>query len=794
MDQTAMFDTFKKYSRWMQHFTSPPVKWSAKKKRFEYRAGGFKYYLWCFHTFVGLGICTAGGVVVIFLSQMFTFYKQLPLAFLFLFVGQFSTAFAGFAINVGLILYGADFVKGWNTLVRMEGNLQNQGFDHRDSFTPHRNYLWITMTLFIWALTTYPSIFSLSAIFFRLDPYYHILSMLKITYLPAHIFRFYLICTAPAELCRFLAFTITVSISTFQMLRSSLVLLIQQHASPFSVMVSRMSGNPVESRYRHVQIVLISMESLIGFICLISQGLGLANGILSNFVSLKFYGTLPVWLYVIFPCIAIMILILANVMFNYLHNVPDYSDKLLRNLDYYTISQPKEGVKKTRKELRSLKVLTLSPILAGHKFLIYKRSTKMTYFVVMVKGADPHDEESFRRNVNDVFERLTTQLSNIPTKDDLTAEIGAMEARFTKKLEDLKISVKNMEASINEKLEGLQIGVRNLEVFEELRMDVDHREKLKKGRTRRSTDTLDAVASDYRLGILASQVRKSAYNETCKFVELLLNVQSDQIVALEEIRNAGANVSQGVANIITEVDSLKYYINNSFPDFYKIKSCSDDSSLSDSTFRNQQVICDKEWVIIQRRGTPTPPGKERTNFERIWEVYENGFGSLSGDFWLGLKTINSLTEEGFTQLRVDLEDWNRTKAYAMYDVFKVANSTEKYNLTVAGYTGTAGDALDYHNGQQFTTIDNDNDKSVNKSCAAIYKGGWWYQTCHKAALNSIYNNSSAVEKPGADLNSIYHNSSTVEKSGLGLVWNHWKGSNYSLMKVEMKIRKPVRLF
>lgn len=134
-----------------------------------------------------------------------------------------------------------------------------------------------------------------------------------------------------------------------------------------------------------------------------------------------------------------------------------------------------------------------------------------------VKGADPHDEESFRRNVNDVFERvrknrfqhsfyknisefyvlkkiisflvkLTTQLSNIPTKDDLTAEIGAMEARFTKKLEDLKISVKNMEASINEKLEGLQIGVRNLEVFEELRMDVDHREKLKKGRTRRSTD------------------------------------------------------------------------------------------------------------------------------------------------------------------------------------------------------------------------------------------------------------------------------------------------------------------
>ncbi|OXA53797.1 hypothetical protein Fcan01_11603 [Folsomia candida] len=335
MDQTAMFLTFKEYSRWMQHFTSPPIKWHPKKKRFEYRTHRFKYYLWCLHTFIGLGGCTAGGVGVIFLSQMFNFYKPLPLAYIFLFVVQLSTATAGFAINVGIVLYGKDFVMGWNTLRRMEANLQNQGHDHRDSCSPQRNYLWITMTLFVWAFSTYPFFISLSAIFFHLDPYYHILSMLNINSLYAHLFRFYLICTAPAELCRFLAFIVIISISTFQMLPSSLDLLLQQNASPFSVMVGRMSGNPVESQYRQVQIVLLSIESFIGFVCLIVQGLGLANGILSIFLSLIFYATLPIWLYWIFPCIAVMVLIIALVIMNYLHNVADYSDKLFRILDFF---------------------------------------------------------------------------------------------------------------------------------------------------------------------------------------------------------------------------------------------------------------------------------------------------------------------------------------------------------------------------------------------------------------------------------------------------------------------------
>lgn len=45
------------------------------------------------------------------------------------------------------------------------------------------------------------------------------------------------------------------------------------------------------------------------------------------------------------------------------------------------------------------------------------------------------------------------------------------------------------------------------------------------------------------------------------------------------------------------------------------------------------------WTVIQRRGVPIPEESAgiRESFARNWDEYEKGFGSLSGDFWLGKK-------------------------------------------------------------------------------------------------------------------------------------------------------------
>ncbi|OXA61266.1 hypothetical protein Fcan01_00448 [Folsomia candida] len=102
-----MLQALEEYSKWMQHFTSPPIKWCPKKTKFVFSIRTFKNFLWFFHTFVGIGFCTTGGVVVILLSQFFQFYPPLPLAYVFLLGIELATCGAAFAI-----------CKLWNDFVR----------------------------------------------------------------------------------------------------------------------------------------------------------------------------------------------------------------------------------------------------------------------------------------------------------------------------------------------------------------------------------------------------------------------------------------------------------------------------------------------------------------------------------------------------------------------------------------------------------------------------------------------------------------------------------------------------
>ena len=141
------------------------------------------------------------------------------------------------------------------------------------------------------------------------------------------------------------------------------------------------------------------------------------------------------------------------------------------------------------------------------------------------------------------------------------------------------------------------------------------------------------------------------------------------------------------------------------------------------------------WMVIQRR---LPGGN--VNFTRNWADYENGFGNLSGEFWYGLKNIHHLTTRDHVELRIDMvrESDGGTFSWT-YQTFRVAGATDKYRLTIGeGQSqgqgpGAGNNAMAYHNDQQFTTYDNDNDK-YSRNCG-YNKGGWWYNACYNANLN-----------------------------------------------------------
>ena len=164
------------------------------------------------------------------------------------------------------------------------------------------------------------------------------------------------------------------------------------------------------------------------------------------------------------------------------------------------------------------------------------------------------------------------------------------------------------------------------------------------------------------------------------------------------------------------------------------------------------------WTVFQRRKDGS------VDFYRNWTDYENGFGDLNGEFWLGLTYIHRLTATSVSQLRVDLGDFEGNTGYAKYTTFQVMNSSTKYRLRVGGYSGDAGDSLTYHNDQPFSTWDRENN---NYNCSGGFKGGWWYLICHYSNLNGLY------------LRGCYFH--------YGVVWSHWRGY-CSLKFTEMKLR------
>ncbi|CAG2249275.1 unnamed protein product [Mytilus edulis] len=79
------------------------------------------------------------------------------------------------------------------------------------------------------------------------------------------------------------------------------------------------------------------------------------------------------------------------------------------------------------------------------------------------------------------------------------------------------------------------------------------------------------------------------------------------------------------------------------------------------------------WSIIQRHQDGN------VDFQRTWAEYENGFGNLEGDYWLG-------------------------------------------------------DSMKFHNGMLFSSTDQDNDQH-GSDCAKQY-GPWWHKQCCTSALNN----------------------------------------------------------
>ena len=189
---------------------------------------------------------------------------------------------------------------------------------------------------------------------------------------------------------------------------------------------------------------------------------------------------------------------------------------------------------------------------------------------------------------------------------------------------------------------------------------------------------------------------------------------------------------------------------------YVTKSYSEPNSLEVASYCSEGG-----WLVIQKRKDGV------VDFNRTWVEYEKGFGSLTTEFWYGLKNLNHLTNRGTWEMMIDLELTNGTAISLHYRTFRVGPAEDMYALTIGGFLGTSDDPMAYHNKMKFTTKDVDNDNIKFRNCAQYWgteepTGGWWYDGCWRINPNMI-----------------------IEDNTSGLALNN---SWYGFKSVQMKIR------
>ena len=172
-----------------------------------------------------------------------------------------------------------------------------------------------------------------------------------------------------------------------------------------------------------------------------------------------------------------------------------------------------------------------------------------------------------------------------------------------------------------------------------------------------------------------------------------------------------------------------------------------------------EVECNSGWTMIQKRTS-------NTDFYRQWNDYATGFGDEDNQ-WLGNDNAHRITKNG-GQLLVRLHDSISVVGQAAYSTFAVGSAAAKYQLSVGGYSGNAGDSLSGHNGYKFSTHDQDNDVHGG-SCAQSYSGAWWYSACHASNLNGKFLN--GAHSSYAD----------------GMNWAAWKGYHHSMSQTKVML-------
>ncbi|XP_028260565.1 angiopoietin-related protein 3 [Parambassis ranga] len=389
-----------------------------------------------------------------------------------------------------------------------------------------------------------------------------------------------------------------------------------------------------------------------------------------------------------------------------------------------------------------------------------------------------------KAQINDIFQKLNIFDHSFYQLSVVTSEIKEEEEELKKTTNFLKANneeIRNLSLEINSKINGI------LQERAQLQSKVGSLEEKLKGLSQ------SMVPADQLSEITALKEVIEAQDKTITSLLKAVKEQHDQldhqknkIKNLEEKLSYDSfqdTVDKTMDSDQTAADMFEYLTGNStgldtndLPVdcsgvFNKGEANSGIYVIKPNRSEPFNVYCemgsDGGSTVIQRRVDGS------VDFDQTWEKYEKGFGDLEKDFWLGLKKIHSLTQQGVYIFRVDLEDWREEKHWAEYR-FSLEGPSKDYTLHISHLSGDLPDAMANSTGMRFSTKDRNNDNNRNSNCARNYSGGWWLSSCGETNLNGRY---------------LWLRGKGRSMRRKGLHWKPGTGSSYSLKMTKITIRQ-----
>ncbi|MBN3298133.1 ANGP1 protein, partial [Amia calva] len=349
-----------------------------------------------------------------------------------------------------------------------------------------------------------------------------------------------------------------------------------------------------------------------------------------------------------------------------------------------------------------------------------------------------------------------------------TRKLNVVEAQVMNQTSRIEIQLLENSLSTNKLEKQLLVQVTEISKLQDknsllenkvLDMEWKHRSELDDMRAEKEKLQQLVVRQTNAIEGLERQLRSASSNST------LLQRQQQQL--MESVHSLISLVSLGAVTLKQDDRTFRdcaeaYSAGHNVSGVYTIHI----ANMTEPT----KVFCDMEtggggWTVFQRRVNGS------VDFQRTWREYKMGFGSPSGEHWLGNEALYFLTSQGSYSLRVELTDWEGNVPYSQYERFQLGSEKQHYRLFLKGHSGTAGQqsSLVAH-GASFSTRDSDNDNCLCK-CALMLTGGWWFDACGLSNLNGMY----------------YPAGHNIRKLN-GIKWHHFRGPSYSLRATAMMVR------